>query len=69
MPFGPANDIVAVDVVPEKVELINWGLSLIADAEIEAFLAGDRELPLAATLDGGGLRGCRVGGDRYHREL
>ena len=46
------NDVVAVDVVPEKVDLINRGLSPIADAEIEAFLAGGRKLSLKATLDG-----------------
>lgn len=46
------NDVVAVDVVPEKVDLINRSLSPIADAEIEAFLAGGRELSLSATLDG-----------------
>ena len=46
------NDVVAVDVVPEKVDLINRGLSPIADAEIETFLAGGRELSLGATLDG-----------------
>lgn len=44
------NDVIAVDVVPEKVELINSGRSPIRDAEIESFLAG-RELSLAATLD------------------
>ena len=46
------NDVTAVDVVPEKVDLINKGLSPIADAEIEALLAGDRGLSLEATLDG-----------------
>ena len=46
------NDVVAVDVVPKKVELINRGLSPIADAEIEAFLSGGGKLSLAATLDG-----------------
>lgn len=46
------NDVAAVDVVPEKVDSINRGLSPIADAEIEAFLGGGRELSLSATLDG-----------------
>ena len=50
------NDVAAVDVVPEKVDLINRGLSPIADAEIEGFLSGwksgERALSLAATLDG-----------------
>ncbi len=45
------NDVVAVDVVPEKVDLINGGKSPIADAQIEAALA-DGEHKLTATLDG-----------------
>ena len=45
------NEVTAVDVVPEKVDLINRGLSPIADAEIEDYLA-HRELNLKATLDG-----------------
>lgn len=45
------NHVTAVDVVPEKVDLINRGLSPIADAEIEDSLA-NHELDLAATLDG-----------------
>lgn len=45
------NRVVAVDVVAEKVDLINQGKSPIADSEIEEFLA-HRELDLTATLDG-----------------
>ena len=45
------NEVVAVDVVPEKVELINAGKSPIRDAEIEEFLARGG-LSLTATLDG-----------------
>lgn len=45
------NHVTAVDVVPEKVDLINKGLSPIADAEIEDYLA-HHELDLTATLDG-----------------
>lgn len=45
------NRVLAVDVVPEKVNLINRGLSPIADAEIEDYLA-NHELNLKATLDG-----------------
>lgn len=45
------NHVTAVDVVPEKVDLINKGLSPIADAEIEDYLA-NHELDLTATLDG-----------------
>lgn len=43
-------EVVAVDVVPEKVDLINKRLSPIADAEIEDFLA-HKTLNLTATLD------------------
>ena len=45
------NKVVAVDVVPEKVDKINRRVSPIADAEIERFLA-EKPLDLVATLDG-----------------
>lgn len=45
------NEVRAVDVVPEKVDLINQGASPIADAEIEDFLARGG-LQLHATLNG-----------------
>ena len=45
------NDVVAVDVVREKVDLINSGRSPIQDREIEDFLA-NRSLRLTATTDG-----------------
>lgn len=45
------NCVLAVDVVPEKVDLINRGLSPIADAEIEDYLS-NHKLNLRATLDG-----------------
>ena len=45
------NEVELVDVVPEKVELVNSGRSPIRDAEIEDFLA-NRELCLHATTDG-----------------
>lgn len=45
------NHVTAVDVVAEKVEKINAGVSPIRDPEIEDFLA-HRELHLTATLDG-----------------
>ena len=45
------NHVVAVDVVPEKVDMLNARKSPIADAEIEDFLA-NRALDLTATLDG-----------------
>lgn len=45
------NHVIAVDVVSEKVDLINRGLSPIADTEIEDYLA-NHDLSLTATLDG-----------------
>ena len=45
------NHVTAVDVVPEKVDLINSGKSPIVDPEIEEYLAKGN-LDLVATLDG-----------------
>ena len=45
------NEVVAVDVIPEKVEKINRRISPIADTEIEQYLA-EKPLNLVATLDG-----------------
>lgn len=45
------NKVVAVDVIPEKVEKINKGISPIQDEYIEKYLA-EKELDLVATLDG-----------------
>lgn len=45
------NEVVAVDVVPEKVEKINNRISPIQDEYIEQYLA-EKELNLRATLDG-----------------
>lgn len=45
------NHVVAVDVVPEKVELINRRKSTIRDEYIEKYLA-EKPLDLTATLDG-----------------
>ena len=44
------NEVTAVDIIPEKVEMINNGISPIGDKEIEEFLA-TKKLDLAATLD------------------
>jgi len=44
------HEVVALDIVPEKVELINCRKSPIVDAEIEDFLA-HKQLNLQATLD------------------
>ncbi len=45
------NEVVAVDVIPEKVEKINNRISPIQDEYIEKFFA-EKELNLRATLDG-----------------
>lgn len=45
------NEVTAVDIVKEKVDLINKGISPISDKEISDFLASGR-LNLAATTDG-----------------
>lgn len=45
------NHVMAVDVIPEKVELINNKKSPIQDDYIEKYLA-EKELDLTATLDG-----------------
>ena len=44
------NEVTAVDIIPEKVEMINNRISPIGDKEIEEFLA-TKKLDLAATLD------------------
>lgn len=44
------NQVMAVDIVPEKVDLINQRKSPIQDEYIEKYLA-EKELNLAATLD------------------
>ena len=45
------NHVTAVDIVPEKVDLINQRKSPIQDEYIEKYLA-EKELDLTATLDG-----------------
>ena len=45
------NHVIAVDVIPEKVELINKKQSPIQDDYIEKYLA-EKKLDLTATLDG-----------------
>ena len=49
------HTVTAVDVVPEKVEMLNRGVSPIADAELEAALASG-QLDLTATLETFDLR-------------
>lgn len=54
--LAQSNDVTAVDVVPEKVDMLSSWRSPIRDEEIERFLAdaesGERPLSLSATLDG-----------------
>ena len=45
------NQVVAVDVIPEKVEMLNKRISPIQDDYIEKYLA-EKQLNLTATLDG-----------------
>ncbi|MBD5104059.1 MAG: nucleotide sugar dehydrogenase [Ruminococcaceae bacterium] len=45
------NEVYAVDVIPEKVDMINRRISPIADKEIEEYLA-EKPLNITATLDG-----------------
>lgn len=45
------NEVYAVDVIPQKVEMINNRKSPIVDKEIQEYLA-EKELNLTATLDG-----------------
>lgn len=44
------NTVVAIDIVKEKVEQLNNGISPIVDSEIESFLA-NRSLDFTATVD------------------
>lgn len=45
------NKVFAVDIIPEKVEMLNKRISPISDREIEEYLA-EKELDFTATLDG-----------------
>ena len=44
------HEVIALDIIPEKIELLNNKISPIADAEIEDFLA-NKDLNFMATLD------------------
>lgn len=45
------NDVIAVDIIPEKVEMLNHKVSPIKDKEIEEYLT-NRDLHLTVTSDG-----------------
>lgn len=51
------NEVIAVDVIPEKIKLLNSFISPVRDRYIEKYLmeakTGKRNLRLTATLDGG----------------
>jgi UDPglucose 6-dehydrogenase len=44
------HEVIALDIVPEKIEMLNKGISPIVDTEIEDFLA-NKNLNFTATLD------------------
>ena len=44
------HEVIALDIIPEKIEQLNSKISPIVDAEIEDFLA-NKDLNFAATLD------------------
>ena len=50
MIFAQHNEVVAIDILPEKIELLNNRISPIQDIEISQFLA-ERNLNFRATLD------------------
>ena len=51
------HHVTAVDIIPEKVEMINNRKSPIQDDYIEKYLA-EKDLDLTATLDAGCILGC-----------
>ncbi|WLP95223.1 nucleotide sugar dehydrogenase [Psychrobacter sp. M13] len=50
MIFAQHNEVVAIDILPEKVELLNNRISPIQDVEISEFLS-EKNLDFRATLD------------------
>lgn len=50
MLLSQKNEVIALDIVPNKIEQLNSKISPIADADIEDFLA-NKELNFTATLD------------------
>lgn len=53
------HQVTAVDIIPEKVEMLNKRKSPIQDEYIEKYLA-EKELDLKATLDAKELILCRL---------
>ena len=43
------NEVVAIDIISDKIEMLNWNQSPIEDSEIEDYLI-NRSLNLSATL-------------------
>ena len=55
------NQVTAVDIVKERVEMLNKGISPIVDKELQEFLSKE-ELNFEAVLDaGGGESGGKAG--------
>jgi len=50
MLFAQHNEVIAVDIIEEKINLLNQKKSLIADVEVEEFLVY-KDLNFTATLD------------------
>ena len=44
------NEVLALDIIPEKIEILNKGVSPIEDVEIKAYLLRN-DLNFKATLD------------------
>src|SRR5690554_4341331 len=49
MIFAQQHEVVALDIIPEKVELLNYGISPLQDPEISDFLK-NKDLNFKATL-------------------
>lgn len=61
------HEVTAVDVIPEKVELLQKGRSPIRDKEIKEYLAGGRAAFAGYPGRRGGLPGCGAC-DRLHTD-
>lgn len=63
------HEVVALDIIEEKVNMINHHISPIQDQEIEDFLK-NKELNLKATLDKEvAFKKCKVYSYQYTNEL